>query len=395
MPEISPFYKRIKRHIIGRLHRFFAATAPGFEKLCLQELLENLPNIGQAAAIAGGVEFEGRLEDCFKANLDLRMANRILMRIHTFKASNFRQLEKIAGEFAWELYLPPHSRLKIQVATRRCRLHHSDAIAERVTRAIGERLSVHNTEQKIPEPAEDHQTIYMRGVDDRFSASIDSSGDLLYRRGLKEHGGKAPLRETMAAGALSLAGYNGDEPLLDPLCGTGTFSLEAALITKRIPAGWFRNFAFTGWPSFIEKRWDYIRRQAESGMRQCRQPLIFSSDIDREACLKLERSIEKHHLSDAVRVRQVDFFDLEPHELTDRTGTVCINPPYGRRLGGRQESDTFFHAVGNQLKERYQGWKLALIAPRRNMAHILPFKTTAIPIRHGGLNLSLLTGKIR
>mgnify|MGYP001106506994 CR=1 FL=1 len=395
MPTTSPLSKRIKRHVIGRPHLFFAATSPGFENSCHQELLNHLPDIRQASIIPGGVEFEGRLEDCFHANLHLHLPNRILMRINTFKATNFRQLEKKTIDMPWELYLHPQTRLKVHVTTRHCRLHHSSAIAERIERAVSERLADFTFELEIPGTTGGHQQIYMRGVDDHFSVSIDSSGDLLYKRGLKVHSGKAPLRETLAAGALMLAGYDGREPLLDPLCGSGTFSLEAALMAKHIPAGWFRDFAFTAWPSFIEKRWNYIRRQAESGIVQFQKPMIFASDTDRDACQKFERCIENYHLTDAVQVHQIDFFDLNPQELTDRIGTICINPPYGRRLGAKQDSEEFFHAIGIKLRQAYKGWKLALIAPNKKVVKMLPFQTQAIPVWHGGLKLRLLIGKIQ
>ncbi len=395
MPTTSPLYKRIKRHVIGRPQRFFAATSPGFENSCHQELLNRLPDIRHANIIPGGVEFEGRLEDCYHASLHLRLPNRILMRISSFKATNFRQLEKKAGDMAWELYLYPGSRLKVHVTTRHCRLHHTSAIAERFERAINERWSDYTFEQEISATTRAHQHIYVRGVDDHFNVSIDSSGELLYKRGLKEHSGKAPLRETLAAGALMLAGYDGREPLLDPLCGSGTFSLEAALMAKHIPAGFFRDFAFTRWPSFIEKRWTYIRRQASSRILQLQQPSIFASDTDSEACRKLESCIQNYNLNDTVAVRHIDFFELDPRELTNRNGIVCINPPYGRRLGGKQESVAFMLAVGDTLKQRYRGWKLVLLAPSTKVVKMLPFKTHTIPVWHGGLKLKLLTGKIK
>lgn len=392
-----PPYKRIKRQVIGRPQRFFAATSPGFEEMCLQELLQRLPDIRQANTFPGGVEFVGRLEACFRANLHLHLPNRILMRIDAFKSSNFRQLEKKAGKIAWELYLPPYCLPKVHVSTRHCRLHHSDAIAERIKTTIDRRLSDLECAPEISKTARnrDPQQIYVRGTDDHFNVSIDSSGDLLYKRGLKAHTGKAPLRETLAAGALMLAGYDGDGPLLDPLCGTGSFSLEGALMAKRIPAGWFRDFACTRWPSFKEKRWNFIKHKAESEILRFQQPLIFASDTDSAACGELQRCIQNHHLADAVRVRQIDFFDLDPLELTDQKGTICINPPYGRRLGDRQESESFFHAVGNKLIQSYRGWKLALFAPSQKLAKTLPFQTHAVPIRHGGLKLKLLTGKIK
>jgi len=393
-PE-SPLFKRIKRHVIGREHTFFAATPPGFEPVCLQELLKLEPVAGKACPTPGGVEFEGRLDACYHANLNLRSANRILMRIQAFKFTNFRQLEKRTLDIPWELYLQPGDLPKIHVTTKHCRLHHSDAIAERFHQAIAGQLSGIEPDEKTPKVAYAEQNIYVRGKDDRFSVSIDSSGDILYKRGLKKHTGKAPLRETLAAAALLLAGYDGRDPLLDPMCGSGTFSLEGALMAKRIPAGWFRDFAFMGWPSFRRQRWTYIRRQAESHFVQPDRPLIFASDTDPGACRKLERCVQKHDLTDAVQVHQKDFFDIDPRKLTDQTGVICINPPYGRRLGGRQESERFFVAICDKLKQEYRGWKLVLFAPNRKIAKTVPLEVNSYPILHGGLKLALLVGKIQ
>jgi putative N6-adenine-specific DNA methylase len=395
MSSQSPLFKRIKRHVIGRQQLFFAATSPGFEAIGLQELLKLQPAASHPHVTPGGVEFGGRLDDCYRANLKLRLPSRILMRIGTFKLSNFRQLERKVGDIAWELYLNPGGLLKVHVATTHCRLRHSGAITERFQEIISSGRPQINPGENIPHMAAGDQNLYVRGVDDFFTVSIDSSGDLLYKRGLKKHTGKAPLRETIAAAALLLAGYEGGQPLIDPLCGSGTFSLEAALIAKRIPAGWFRDFAFTKWPSFLPKRWNYIRRQSESGFVHRARPSVFASDIDRQACQKLQNCVDKFSLSDAVEVHQTNFFDLDPHKLTDRTGVICINPPYGRRLGGRPESEKFFYAICDKLKKDYRHWKLVLFAPGRKLARAVPFQTTSCPILHGGLKLTLLVGRIQ
>jgi putative N6-adenine-specific DNA methylase len=392
MPGTSPLFKRIKRHVIGREHTFFAATPPGFEPLCLQELLNLLPAAGNARVIAGGVEFKGRLDDCYRANLYPHLPNRILMRINTFKSSNFRQLERKIGDIPWELYLHPGSLVRVHVTARHCRLHHSGAISERFQETIASRIKPDEKIQKIPPTA---QNLFVRGAEDRFTVSIDSSGELLYKRGLKTHSGKAPLRETLAAAALRLAGYKGSQPLIDPMCGAGTFSLEAALMAKCIPAGWFRNFAFAGWPSFLARRWDYIRRQAQSGFVQQKRPIIFASDADPDACRRLKACVEKFSLSDAVRVFPKNFFDLDPRELSDQAGIICINPPYGRRLGAKQESENFFIAICNKLRQSYRGWKLALFAPSKKLAVAVPFQTKSYPVSHGGLKLALMVGKIQ
>jgi len=394
MSPQSALFKRIKRHVIGREHTFFAATSPGLETICLQELLKLGPVVGKARATAGGVEFEERLDVCYQANLNLRSANRILMRVDTFKSSNFRQLEKTLDGIPWELYLQPDSLLKIQVATKHCRLHHSSAIAARFQKAITIRLSQIQPAHETHEISSAPQNIFVRGIDDCFSVSIDSSGELLYKRGLKKHSGKAPLRETLAAAALLMTGYDGGVPLIDPMCGTGTFSLEAALMAKNIPAGWFRDFAFTRWPSFLKKRWNYIRRQSALGFAKPEQPIIFASDTDPAACQKLEGCIQRKGLTDAIRVHQEDFFDLDPRKLSDQTGVICINPPYGRRLGDPYDSQKKFHAICDRLESDYSGWKLVLIAPSRKLAGAVPFPAKFYPILHGGLKRVLMIGKI-
>ena len=279
---ITATEKRLKRQVIGKSHAFFAVTAPGVEDLARAELaalgLEGL-------AVPGGVEFTGRLHDAYLANLHLRTAGRILMRLTAVTTTHFSELEQQAADIPWELYLRPGTLGRVQAAVHHCRLHHTDGIAERVRAGVDKRLAPIPAGEAAPAAV---QQVFVRGVDDRFTVSLDSSGDHLHLRGVKTHPGRAPLRETLAAAALMRAGYTGDEPLLDPMCGTGTFALEAALMAKRIPAGWFRDFAFTGWPAFRAQRWAHLRRAAGEGVRVLPQPRIFASDIDPEACRALE-----------------------------------------------------------------------------------------------------------
>ncbi len=393
-PE-SSFSKRIKRHVIGRIRTYFIASPPGLENLCLKELTSLPLSVQQASVIPGGVEFEGRLDDCYLANLNLRTANRILLRIQAFKASNFNQLEKKLAEIPWELYLSKQSTFKIQVTARHCRLYHTEAIGKRLSESIAAGLSATPVNDgNGPSPVLPQQ-VFVRGIDDRFTVSIDSSGDNLYKRGLKKHTGRAPLRETLAAASLLLAGYSGSEPLVDPMCGAGTYALEAALMVKKIPPGWFREFAFMQWPSYRSKRFGYLKRQAEDHFVRLEKPLIFASDKDPLACRRLEQCAQQFGLSDAVSTINRDFFELDPGDFTDQPGLVTINPPYGRRIGTRQESTELFQAICEKLGKDYKGWKLALIAPHKKMADYVPFKIKIHPFRHGGLKPVLMTGKIK
>jgi putative N6-adenine-specific DNA methylase len=234
----------------------------------------------------------------------------------------------------------------------------------------------------------------VRGGDDRFTVSIDSSGDHLHKRGLKQHHGKAPLRETHAAAALLLTGYRGTEPIIDPMCGAGTFSLEAALMVKNMPPGWFREFAFMHWPSFSQKRWEYLKRQCKPLFKNPHTPMIFASDEDSSACSRLEKCVQQNHLAEVITVSRKNFFDFLPGELTDQTGVVVINPPYGRRLGSLEKSERLFGAICDKLNQAYKGWKVVLVAPDRKLIKKMPFKLDVLPFFHGGLKPALMFGKI-
>ncbi|MCU0563340.1 MAG: hypothetical protein MUE48_05275 [Desulfobacterales bacterium] len=381
--------KRLKRQVIGRRHAFFAVTAPGLEDLALAEIaalgLEGRP-------VTGGVEFAGRLHDAYLANLQLRTAGRILMRIAAFTTTRFSELEKEAAAIPWELYLKPGTLGRVRVAVHHCRLHHTDGIAERVAAGVARRLSA---TPAAGAGSAATQQLFVRGADDRFTLSLDSSGERLHLRGVKTHAGRAPLRETIAAAALMRAGYGGDEPLVDPMCGTGTFALEAALMARRIPPGWFREFAFGGWPAFRPQRWAHLRRTAEEGMRLLPQPRIFASDIDPEACSALESCLPAAGLTDAVQVRQADFFALDPGELSlSAPGLVVLNPPYGRRLGTPAESRGLMGAVTARLRERFAGWRFVLVAPAAARPAGLPAGTAVHPVFHGGLNVRFYIGRL-
>jgi putative N6-adenine-specific DNA methylase len=395
-----PIDKRVKRHILSRPASFFAATAPGIEDLCRSELLA----LGFAAEDIrvenGGVAFSGRVHDGFRANLFLRTANRILMRMTAFSATDFRRLEKHAAGLPWELYLRLDAGCRISVTSRKSRLFHSNAVAERLQAAIEERrrfLGIASSSEH--QGGDQPQRIFARVENDRCVISIDSSGELLYKRGLKSHAAGAPIRETIAAAVLLSAGYRSGDPLIDPMCGSGTFSIEAAMMGSRIPAGWYRRFAFMAWPCFRETQWRHIRRQAALDVRIAEQPFVFASDIDADACLHLEDTILAHETAGAVTVSTRNFFDLKPSDfpIPDARrldALMVINPPYGRRMALESSDRQFFAAIARKLSADFKGWKVALIIPDR---HLLTHAPPGLRFRsffHGGLRPSLLTGRI-
>ncbi|MGW8188174.1 MAG: THUMP domain-containing class I SAM-dependent RNA methyltransferase [Desulfobacterales bacterium] len=376
---------------------FFAAVSPGLEPLCLRELkaLSLAPSEGRTAE--GGVSFNGRLSDGYLANLCLRTANRVLMRIAAFTASNFFTLEKKLAAIPWELYLYPGQPLRFNVTSRHSRLYHGVAIAERFQKVITARWVEVGVDPKPNHSAAFRQRLFIRVVDDRFAVSLDSSGYSLYRRGLKKQVTAAPLRETIAAAMLMLAGYSPPEPLIDPMCGAGSFSLEAAMQARNIPAGWFRDFAFSGWPAFAltHRRWKHIKDQCAQRIVDTGNAAIFAADIDPQACRALEENAANCGLSASIAVSNRDFFDLTPREFGIAPGLLIINPPFGRRMGSLKQSDALFQDLCKRLKAVWSGWRVAMVVPRKNLLKQIPFPFSVQGIRHGGLRLYLTTGGLR
>lgn len=394
MPLAGNLEKQIKRHLIGPAHACYAVTPPGAEQLCVRELAQ-LPEPVQAQkADSGGISFSARLTSLYQANLRVRTAGRFLLRLAQFKATNFRQMVKQCAALRWAWYLPNGAVPDCKVTAHQSRLYHSQAVAQHVRRAIADYWQ---DEGALPLETPE-QTLYLRLDHDLATLSLDSSGAHLHRRGLKTHGGRAPLRENLAAAILGMADYEPGRPLLDPMCGSGTFALEAALWAKQIPPGFHREFAFMQWPAFRPKQWQHITNTAQKGILTLPQPSVFASDLDAGACLRLEACIVRHGLDDAVKVSRGDFFDLKPPPgkagQKASTGLIVLNPPYGLRLGASDPLDAFYRQLGAKLASDFKGWKVALIIPAPHLIGTQPYPTRSIPLRHGGLALNLLVGRV-
>lgn len=395
-PVSASLARRVKQHVMGAEQRFFVVTAPGFESIGGDELAALGIDRNSMQFVSGGIEFAGRLQACYLIHLYSRIANRLLMRIGEFKATGFAALEKKAAEIPWELFIYPGFTVEISVTAKQSRLIHTGAIAERIERGVFTRLGG----SRNREHALFSQRIFVRAVEDRFTLSLDASGEPLYKRGLKTHGGSAPLRETSAAAILRIAGYRPDLTLLDPMCGSGTFSLEAALMARNIPPGWFRAFAFMGWPAFRDQQWAYLRRKAQAQVFDGKPAPIMASDISISACRRLTECLSIHDLLNTVQVRPMDFFDMSPVTLpgmgeTNGPGVIVLNPPYGRRLGSIQESTALLGKIGQKLKADFNGWRFALLAPVAAVDRRFPLPFTPRPFHHGGLRLTLMTGKVK
>ena len=389
---LTAFEKRLRRRIAGREQKFFTVVAPGLEPVCMEELGRLGVAAGDLHPEAGGVGFRGKLPLLYEANLHLRTAGRILMRITAFTAATFTRLGTAAGAVDWDLYLKPGQPVLIHVTTRQCRLYHTGAVAERLQQTIDRRIGTTTAVDALAGQGI-IQRLFVRGASDRFTVSLDSSGPLLHKRGPKRLVGQAPLRETLAAAALIMAGHRPGAPLVDPMCGSGTFSLEAAMMAARIPAGWYRDFAFFGWPCFSAPAWAHIRRTILAQIdAQPGPPQIFASDIRADAVTALSQVAAQMGVKGRMALAVRDFFSVDGAAVPQGPGTVVLNPPYGLRLGRRIDVRQDYPRIRDHLREAFPGWRAAIFCPADAVSAFtgLGLRETRVP--HGGLRLILFTG---
>jgi putative N6-adenine-specific DNA methylase len=239
----------------------------------------------------------------------------------------------------------------------------------------------------VPDPAT--QQVLIRLVNNQCTISLDTSGELLHRRGYRLATAKAPLRETLACAVLTLCGWRPDQPLLDPFCGAGTFAIEAARWVLGIPPGWDRSFAFHSWPSFDQATWEALRAGMGAARRAALPCPITCSDREPGAVRMARDNAARAGVVDLVPIEQGDFFDLRPGAPP---GLVVINAPYGHRVGHGDLRALYRH-LGDHLREHFRGWRYAVLCGNPTLARA----TGLTPDRghsllHGGRHVPLLHG---
>ncbi len=345
--------------------RLFAVCAPGLEPYLAGEL--GLP---PSAAVPGGVEFSGGLEQIYQANLALRTATRLLLRLGSFRAEAFWELRKKAARLPWERCLAPGQPLALRVTCHKSRLYHSDAVAERIAGAVADRLGQPSPTSKAVEEADEQpeQLVVVRLADDVCQVSIDSSGAALHRRGYRLQTAKAPLRETLAAGMLLASGWDGAAPLIDPFCGSGTIPIEAALLGRKIAPGLQRNFAFMHWPDFDASLWDRLCQHAggeklQDGPAGMAPVALQASDRDAGAIQASRANAARAGVADCIEFACQAVSAIHPRGR----GWVVTNPPYGLRVSANQDLRSLYAQFGKVLRQRCRGWRVLLICPEMRL----------------------------
>jgi putative N6-adenine-specific DNA methylase len=399
-------------------YELFASTALGLESIAAGEL-KSLGARGRQEI--GGVAFAGDLDRLYEANLWLRTASRVVVRLGQFHASTFYELERRAKKLPWSDFLPAAGPVRLRVTCRKSKLYHSDAVAERVFAAISESASRsisvsaegfndepgHAEHADEAEHAEDpggesasptgeevSQLFVVRIVHDEVEVSADSSGELLHRRGYRKEVAKAPLRETLAAAMILASGWRKGEPLLDPMCGSGTIPIEAALLARGIAPGLQRKFQFMSWPTFDENLWNERLEKARDSISPSIER-IRGSDRDAGAIQAAARNAERAGVADTIQfsTQAVSGSIAELEDVAKGTGWILTNPPYGVRMGESDDLRNLYARLGTGLKTK-QGWRAGILTSdaaliRQTRLSLVPRFSTS----NGGIPVSFLVSE--
>ena len=331
----------------------------------------------------GGVSFCARAGELYQANLSLRVASRILVRVAEFRATAFWELEKRAQSVPWAEFIAAGRAVAFRVTSRKSKLYHQAGIAERLGSAVS--ASVAGVMAREDEGA---QEFVVRVFRDRVTISIDSSGALLHLRGYRLASAKAPLRENLGAAILLGARWDVARPLLDPFAGSGTIPIEAALMARKIPPGWQRTFAFEEWPGFDPALWGKVRARAEAGILPRAPGPILGSDRDAGAIAMATANAERAGVGADIEWSHAAFSLAARPEAP---AWIVTNPPYGVRVGDANKLRDLYAKVGQLAEERYRDCTVALVAADARLvaATGLQFEE-ALRFRNGGIPVRLV-----
>lgn len=366
----------------------FAVSAPGIAGLVTAEL--RALGVEPTEETLAGVSFVASRRDLARANLWLRTASRVLVRLDTFEATDFATLERRAKLVPWASVLKAGAHVQLRVTCRKSRLYHSDAVAERIARGIELRVTGSRVDLRAADEEEDvaagaPQLIVVRFDHDQCTISADSSGALLHRRGWRQAVAKAPLRETLAATLVTTSGWHREVPLVDPFAGAGTIAIEAALRARNLAPGIARVFAMEAWPGTHSGLLTLLRKEAHSLARAGAKVPIIAADRDAGACAAAVSNAERAGVGADITVvqRSVSETDLTS---VGAQGFVVTNPPYGVRVGSGGDLRSLYQRLGNVVRAGGAGWHITLLAAERALVAQMKLPTaTVLRTTNGGL----------
>ncbi len=360
-------------------YEILAVAQPGLEETAAEEIR----GLGYSdlTLLKGGILLKGHQSTLMKLNLACRCLSRVLIRAGQFEATSFSLLEKRFAELPWQDFLNTQN-ICIRVSSWQSALYHEKAISQRLVESLSKLLGRAVTAVGSPDE-EDAQLIVLHVRHDVFTVRMDSSGAHLHKRGYGVYKEEAPLRETVACALLYAAGWPGSAPALcDPLCGSGTIPIEAALMARKVPHCAFRSFAFERWNCFQPEVYERVRTELLGQVASQPRARIFASDLDPGAVDSARRNADQAGVTGLVGFAAADFSEIE----IDRNAIIVTNPPWGKRLESGLDSRAKAKLMG--LFQRGQAVHLLLPEPQ---AAGFPFPhQTLLSFELGGIKVRFI-----
>ena len=372
------------------MERFFATCPRGLELLLAVELRQLAAE--KVHAVGGGVQFGGEFSLCYRVNLESRIASRILWQVAAEGYRNEDDIYHTAYALPWSDWFDAARTIRVDVSATKSPLTSlnfvtlkiKDAVCDKIRRLSGRRPSVDTRQPDIP--IQGHLT------DRDFTLYLDTTGEPLFKRGKRIAAGEAPLRENLAAGILRLAGWEPGIPLLDPMCGSSTFLLEAAQMALDIAPGLGRHFAFEKLKNFDRRRWQELLQQSAARQKPKGFLSIYGSDLSGEALKSARTNLAAAGLQKLVSLKQANVLDIS---APAKEGIIVTNPPYGVRLGEQQELAEFYPKLGDALKKNFSGWRAYLLSADMRLPKLIRLAASKrTPLFNGALECRLFEYKM-
>lgn len=367
------------------MNTYFAICPRGLENL----LLDELQAVGgtELRATAGGVFFSGEWEVCYRANLESRIATRILWHIVKGPYAKEEDIYRLAVRQLWPNHFAVSSTMRVVTTAIKCPLKSLDFVTLRVKDAVCDRFREDLGERPNIETRNPDVSVHVFLTENECTLYLDTSGQPLWQRGFRKASVEAPLKENLAAGILKLSGWQPGTPLIDPMCGSGTFLLEAVQMALDRAPGLDRTFAFERLRSFKALAWADIRAAAEARVRPAERMEIRGYDIDERAVRATRRNLQEAGFGAIISVDRSDVLETQP--LTEH-GILIANPPYGERIGEQDELAAFYPQLGTALKRHWAGWNCFFFTADLRLPKLVGLKPSRkTPLFNGPLECRL------
>ena len=370
--------------------QFFATCPRGLEALLADELLAQ--RALKIVVTDGGVSFEGNLETMYRVNLHSRIATRIMSRVGQGSYTTEEDIYKATFKLNWPSWFKVNQTIRVKVTGVKCPLKSLDFVTLRIKDAVCDRFREEGALRPSVSVRDPDVRIHAYLTEDQYQLYLDTSGAPLYQRGFRDVSVIAPLRENLAAGIIMLSGWIPGTPFLDPMCGSGTFLIEAAMMAVNQPPGMKRTFGFQKLTSFDEGLWKKIETEAMNKMKPIEFLDIYGSDMDLRAVRVARHNLKVAGLEDVAKVMQSDFVKLEPPASE---GTLVTNPPYGQRIGEDEDLKEVYPVWAKHMKESFGGWNTYFLTADLEMPKDMRLKPTKkTPLYNGALECRLFEIKM-